>query len=288
MNLVHNNIFSRWMTIFFSLTLVFFMACENNGDDTGVIFEDEEKSAYEAEESAEKIFDVVESITNSAIRYSETSSGGRVAQDPELACAVVSFDGNRESGRVEIDFGEGCEGPDGKTRKGIIVVEYEGHWLVKNSKIFTVLKNFSVDGVKIEGTRILTNVSVDLENVAYAVEIIGGKITWPREEADDVFMTIDCDRLHTWIFGDSLDDFELHVQGQASGKTITGKEYSTVIDQPLVFKSSCRGNTIYLPASGSKTITIPEKPVININYGDGVCDNKLTISIENQDKEVTI
>lgn len=290
MYLVHNKIFNRWMTIFFSFTLVFFMACENTGDDADVIFQEDEQAAYEAEESAENFFDVIESITNSAIKYTETNSGGRIAEsdDRELACAVVSFEGDKQSGRVEINFGDGCVGPDGKTRKGIIVVEYEKHWLVKDAKIWTVLKEFSIDDVSVEGTRILTNVSVDLESLVYTVEIVEGKITWPVEGGDDVSMTIESDRLHTWIFGDSLDEFELHVQGEASGKTKTGLSYYTVIDQPLIFKSACRGNTIYLPTSGSKTITIPEKPVININYGNGECDNKLTIMIENQEKEITI
>ena len=290
MNFIHYNKSQRWMTFFSSLALFFFMACESVDDDSGVQFEEDEQAAFEAEESAENFFDVIESITTSAIKYSDANSGGRIAEnsDPELACATVTFEGDSQSGRVEIDFGEGCQGPDGKTRKGSIVVEYEGHWLEKESKIWTVLKGFSVDNVQVEGTRILTNVSVDLESLVYTVEIVGGKITWPIEEGDDVSMTIESDRLHTWIFGDTLDDFELHVQGQASGKTINGLSYSTVIDQPLVFKSSCRGNTIYLPASGSKTITIPEKPVINVNYGTGDCDNKFIVTIENKEKEVSL
>lgn len=290
MYFVHNNISHRWMTLFFSFTLIFFMACENIGDDSSVNFDEEEQAAYEAEESAENFFDVIESITNSAIKVSEANSGGRIVEsdEPELACATVSFEGDKQSGRVQIDFGEGCVGPDGRTRKGIIVVEYEGHWLVKNSKIWTILQEFSIDGVIVEGTRILTNVSVDLEALVYTVEIVEGKITWPVDDGDDVSMTIDSDRVHTWIFGDSIDDFELHVSGGAYGKTKLGLDYSTLIDQPLIFKSSCRGNTIYLPTSGSKTITIPDKPVININYGNGECDNKLTITINSQDKEITI
>ncbi|MFV1976087.1 MAG: hypothetical protein ACC651_10080, partial [Candidatus Scalindua sp.] len=252
----------------------------------GVNFNEEEKSAYEAEESVENLFDVIESITNSAIKVSESNSGGRVAEinDPELACATVDFTGTRQSGRVEINFGDGCEGPDGKIRKGIIVVEYDGHWLVNDSKIYTVLKNFYVDDVKIEGTRILTNVSVDLEALVYTVEIINGKVIWP----DETFLTRESDRTHTWIFGNGLDDFELHVEGEALGKTRLGVEYTSKTIEPLIFKSSCRGNTIYLPVSGVKTITIPERPVITVNYGLGDCDNKFEISIGEGSKEVTV
>jgi len=287
---IQSNISNRWLPLLFSFVLVFFMACEDTGEDNGVIFEEDEKSAYEAEESAENLFDVIESITNSAINVSETNSGGRIGEssDPELACAQVSFAGDKQSGRIEINFGEGCQSPDGKVRKGIIVVEYDGHWLVKNSKIYTILKNFYIDDVKIEGTRILTNVSVDLESLVYTVEIIGGKIIWPNEGEKEIFLTRESDRLHTWIFGDGLDDLELHVQGEASGITRGGVEYNSEINEPLIFKSSCRGNSIYLPTSGSKTITIPEKAVIDVNYGEGDCDKKFTVKIGEQHKEVTL
>ena len=102
----------------FSFALIFFMACEDIEDKPQVVFDEEEKSAYEGEESAETYFDVIESITNSAIQHAESNTGGRITEstDPELACATVSFEGDKQMGRLEINFGDGCEGPDGKVR----------------------------------------------------------------------------------------------------------------------------------------------------------------------------
>lgn len=282
---ISNKVIPRWSTFLLSFVFIFFMACEEDIE-SNVNFNEDETSAYEAEETAENLFDVIESITNSAIKYSEANSGGRIAvdNDPELACAEIIFDGAKESGRLVINFGDGCEGPDGKVRKGIIVVEYEGHWLVRYSKVYTVFEDFYVDNVKIEGTRIMTNVSVDLKALVFSVEIREGKIIWP----DGTFLTRQSERTHTLTFGDSIDDFELKVEGRASGKTRLGVEYTSQTVEPLVFKSSCKANSIYLPVSGVKTITIPEKPVITINYGEGDCDNKFMISIGKSSKEVTI
>ena len=291
MNTVHNVIYHSWFLVFLLLSLFVFTSCDPRDDGTDIIINEQEKSAYETEESAEKFFDIIESITKSAIGVSESNSGGRIVEsdDPELACATVSFEGTRQSGRVEINFGDGCEGPGGKVRKGIIVVEFEGHWLVKDAKVFTVLQNFYVDGFKIEGTRILTNVSVDLESLVYAVEIIEGKITWPAEEGvEPKFLTRESERIHTLIFGNNLNDFELHVEGNASGKTRDGVMYSSEIMAPLVFKSSCRGNLIYMPTSGIKVISIPEKPEITVNYGDGACDHSFNIKIGDKNKDVTL
>lgn len=288
---VHYSITKLCLTTVVVFSMLVFTSCENKEDGPEVVFEEEEQAAYEAEESAENLFDVVESITNSAIQLAETNAGGRIAvsDDPEIACAAVQFEGTEQSGRIEINFGEGCEGPDGRTRKGIIVVEYDGNWKIKGSKIYTILKNFYVDGFRVEGTRILTNVSLDLDSLVYTVEIIGGKITWPAEEGvEPKYLTRESDRLHTLIFGENLTDFELHVEGEASGISREGVEYSTKTVEPLVFKSSCRGNLIYIPTSGIKIITIPGKPEITINYGTGDCDKTFNIKIGEQSKDITI
>ena len=274
----------KWSGFLFALSFLFFISCDSTKND--VIFEQDEQSAYEAEEVTEHLFDVVESITNSAIQYYGTNSGGRLAQnsDPELSCATVAFSGDVQSGRLEINFGDGCIGPDGKTRKGVIVVEYTGHWAIKDSEIFTVLQDFYIDDIKVEGTRILTNVSLDATALVYTEEIINGKIIWP----DETYLTRMSDRTHTLIFGQANDIFELQVEGTASGTTRLGVTYETETIEPLVFKTSCRLNSIYLPVAGIKTITIPEKPAITVNYGNGDCDTKFTVTIDNESKEVIL
>lgn len=279
--LTNNNLTSRVASFLLSFVFLFFMACED-GEDTAVNFEEEETAAFEAEESVENLFDVVESITNSAIQYSVANSGGRTTEniDPEIACAVVEFNG---VDRLEINFGEGCEGPDGKIRKGIIVVEYEGHWIMSGAKIWTVLKNFYVDDVKIEGTRKMTNISEGTGALVYTVGIMEGKVIWP----DGTFLTRACERTHTLILGEGTDDFELQVEGTTSGINRNGVEYMAETVEALVFKSSCRGSA-YVPVSGIKTIKIPEKPVITVNYGEGDCDKKFRITIGEGSKEVTL
>lgn len=275
---------SKWSGFLLAVSFLFFISCDGNKND--VIFEQDEQAAYESEESAEHIFDVIESITYSAMRYNDSTSGGRIAgnSDPELTCATVAFSGNLQSGRLEIDFGDGCVGPDGRTRKGVVVVEYNGNWAVKDSEIYTVLQNFYIDDIKVEGTRILTNVSLDASSLVYTEETINGKIIWP----DDTYLTRTSDRTITLVFGETYNTFELQVEGVASGKTRLGVTYETEIVEPLVFKTSCRLNSVYLPVSGIKTITIPEKSVITVNYGNGDCDTKFTVAIDKSSKEVIL
>ena len=97
MNSISKKMMPGWATLLFSFVFLFFTACDE-GDESNINFEEDEKSAYEAEESVENLFDIVESITNSAIKHSEANSGGRIAEntDPELACAEVSFNGTHK------------------------------------------------------------------------------------------------------------------------------------------------------------------------------------------------
>jgi len=179
-----------------------------------------------------------------------------------------------ESGWIQINFGEGCEGPDGKVRKGIVEVVYDGHWLEPGATVTTTTNNFYVDGLKVEGTRVLENISATMNELKYSVVVTGGKITWP----DATFITRVTDRVHTILFGDSFEDYVLEVEGTAAGTTRLGTAYESATLEPLVFKSSCRG-AIYLPVQGIKTIDVPDRRPITVNYGSGDCDNSFTVSI---------
>lgn len=275
----------KWFSFLLVFGLIFFMACNEEGED--VTFTADEQSAYEGEESTENLFDVVESITNSAINYSdEANAGGRIAEttDPEIACATIAFSGDASSGSVEINFGDGCEGPDGKIRKGIVTVTYVGNWLVQGSTVTTSLSGFYVDGIKVEGTRTVTSLGYSNSVLSLKVELAGGKVTWP----DATFLTRSSTRTHKLTIGQTLDDFVLEVTGEAAGITVDGIEYESQIVEPLIFKSACRGNTIYLPVSGTKTITIPDLPLLTVDYGEGDCDNSFLVILDRGSKEITL
>jgi hypothetical protein len=260
--------------ILFSFML-FLLAFACNTDDEKT-FDQNDQAVFQGEESLESLFDAIESVTFSALNYADANSGGRktILDDPEIACAEIGWSGNAEAGRIEIDFGTGCEGPDGKIRSGIIVVEYSGQWLEPGATITTVTNNFFVDDLKVEGTRVLENISVSMNELKYSVVLTGGKITWP----DETFITRATERVHTITFGDNFEDYELEVEGTASGITRLGAIYEAATVEPLVFKSSCRG-AIYLPVQGVKTINVPGRREITVNYGTGDCDNSFTVSV---------
>ncbi len=260
-----------------SILLILVNAC-NDSEKESVFFEDEEISTLETEQEAEMYFNMIESIGNAAILELESNSGGRIEQpaDPEFSCAEVNWD--EENSRIVIDFGDGCKGPDNRTRKGKVIIEYEVNELLVESEFVTVLENFYVDTIKIEGTRTVTIESLSSEAISYTAVIEGGKIIWPNK----TFITRESEGLHTIKYS----DLSLKIEGEASGSTKSGVSYASETKDPLVFKSDCL--EYRLPVSGSKTITVEKLPLITVNYGDGECDNKFTVAIGEKSKEISL
>ncbi len=268
-----------------SFAVLLFPAC-NNDNENDVTFSEQEQLAFEGEESAESMFDIIESITSSALEHADINSGGRyaVSHHPEIACAMITLQQGELAKWVTIDFGNGCDGPDGKTRKGKIKVEYTGGWLTKGAVITTIAENFYVNDLKIAGTRVVTSQGIKDAALSLSVKIVGGKIIWP----DGSFLTRESVRTHKIMLSEDLSAIELQVTGGASGVTREGIEYAAEIIEPLVFTTSCSNSAIYLPVSGMKTITVPELPVFTINYGEGACDNKFTVITDRGSKEITL
>jgi hypothetical protein len=277
--------------IFFSilLSLLILTGCQKE-EELNKDFDRQSSELFSTEEMLENAFEVVESLTFSGLMYA-TEHGGRVAQDAELACANISLSTTQKpAGKVTIDFGSGCTGVDGKTRKGKVIVHYSGNWLVKGTVVTTTLEGFSINGVKVEGTRTLTNknYNIDSKVIQYEVNIADGKIIWPN----GAYATRTVHRLHDLKFEASMAQSTLCITGTASGVTEGGVAYATEITEPLIFKSACKElDNYYFPVTGKKTVTLPAKPNTNpvlVDYGSGDCDAQFTISVGALSASVTL
>jgi hypothetical protein len=258
--------------------LAFVSSCEKD-----VEFNTEETNTFNSEGNVETAFALVDNITNAGMFYVEENGMGERVAAPgsELECAEITYSGTKSSGRLEIDFGDGCEAVDGQIWKGIVVLEYNGRRFEQGSIVYTVFNNFYIDGYKIEGAIKSTNISASLQSAKFDIEVTNGKLIWP----DESFATWNAERTHTWT---SMNDgLLLSIEGIATGKTTLGKEYSTEITQPLLLKSECVSSSSYVPVQGRKSITVGENLDIFVDYGNGSCDRTVSISVGRQTKDVT-
>jgi len=266
----------------FLFVVAFLTSC----GDQEVEFSATESNTYESEENLEAAFEVISSLTFSGMDYVESNGMARVAEsDALLNCAVLTIGGKKDNGQLEIDFGDGCTGPDGRIYKGTIILEFTGRRYEVGSIVHAVLQDFYIDDYKLEGTRKSTNVTENILHPKFEIEVTNGKITWPDESG--TFATWDASRTHTWSISEGTGEIVLSIEGNANGVNRNGTEYYSEIVQPLVLKSGCLASSSYVPVQGMKKIVLEGNLDINVNYGNGSCDRTVSISVGRQTKDIS-
>ena len=259
---------SRWIPV---LMVMFLAACSNEPD---IQLSGEERSAVDTEKDYNQYANDIQNIVQAALEEAG-SDGGRVAGSELLECAEVTIAGDKNSGSIVVDYGDGCEGPLGHIRKGRIEIEYNGNYLLKGSSYNLETVDFFIDDVQVEGSRTATNISESLLLPKFRVVTTEGKIIWP----DGTFMTREEERTHTVNI--DLDDqsFSLVVEGTANGITRMGEEYESTVQTEILYESDCLLSGQYVPSSGVILIERPEKPGITVDFGAGDCDGTVQVTV---------
>ncbi|MBI1225081.1 MAG: hypothetical protein GC192_07560 [Bacteroidetes bacterium] len=245
-----------------TLTLgLFFTACQKDEDTT---IQSEQIMAAEDQTAANDLYEDVDEQVDIAV---ETRGGGGT-------CPTVTIDPADGSypRTMTIDFGtDGCTGPDGRVRKGQIVVSLTDSLSNTGAVRTATFVDFYVDGAHLEGTRTLTNQGPNADgNLTFSRTVVGGKITFPNDES----ATWEANHQITLVQGGNTNtplDNVWETTGSSSGVNRNGKAFSTEIVTPLVRKRACPW-----VVSGTKTLTVDGK-TLTIDYGDGTCDRKATV-----------
>ena len=214
----------------------------------------------------------------------QSSGLGLRTQGVTDLCAGATVNHNQETRTIVVDFGQGCTSPNGVQRKGKITLVYSGNnFLFPGTSISTTFEGYEVDGIRIDGTRTITNAGIDLINsrVSLRVKIENGKITWP----DNSSVTYSSDQ--TRVVSLSESGYEASITGTASGLSRDGKNYSALVTDALIVKQNCVDEGIYIPSSGILSFTYSQITV-SVDYGSGTCDKTVEVTYPGGSKEIII
>jgi len=185
---------------------------------------------------------------------------------------------------ITIDFGSGCTGRDGHTRRGKITAVYTGPMRNAGSTATVSLDGFYIDSVKIEGSLKVENNSTSAGR-GFTVTITNGKLSDPSGDY------VEINRTHSWAQTegsstphDPTDDV-FSITGSSSGTaSVSGIsfQWTTNITKPVIRKLSCRWRV-----SGEVTVTRNSKTAV-IDYGNGDCDNKATVTVGQKVHDITL
>ncbi len=198
----------------------------------------------------------------------------------EGSCPVVTYYRNADPRKMIIDFGNACEGKDGKIRSGKIIVTSSSFENLMTTRTKT-FENFSVNGWGVEGV-IAKTVTLNRENKTRISEV-NEEITVTTEEKT-AYRKGTMNRSHELgKVSDRSDDVtrswgEVVTEWQ-DGITIT----KTILEEnPLVFLNSCRQIV-----SGNVSVNAGDKSW-SINYGEGDCDNQAILTRNGIEKIIII
>ena len=225
-----------------------------------------------------------EDLDNLTINVLQTSGLGLRTQGAQTICEGAIVSHNIGGKKITVDFGSGCTGPQGVVRKGKLIFSYTGtNFLFPGTSIVTTFEGYEVNGLKIDGTRTITNTGVNLaaSTISLGVKIENAKITWP----DNTFLTYNSTQVRQLKLTST--GYESTITGSATGKNRANVAYTAAITEDLFLKQECVTTGVYIPTSGILELTF-EGASITADYGDGACDKVILITYPGGTKEVTV
>jgi hypothetical protein len=245
-------------------------SCKKN--DT-VADDDSDIAAAEDNAYAEDVFGDVFNIMDEAAREQSGFYKNGLEETNTLGCATISADTTVSPRKLTIDFGAGCVGKDGHTRTGKIIITFTGRYRTAGTVITHTFDNYTVNGNKVEGEKIVTNMGKNAAgNLVFKIEVKGAKIT-----TSNGTITWESKREREWLAGQNtatITDDEYAISGTAKGTNRNGKKYEMTILDPLHVKIGCKWIT-----KGSLEVKPEDKLKRTVDYGNGTCDNTATVTI---------
>ena len=229
-------------------------------------------------------------LLNAAAPQDEAvSESPAIAGPAELArlvgtCATRTYVADTRT--LTIDFGPtNCLCPDGRYRRGKIIIVFAGADLHRHSGATVTRNNYFVNDNQHTATRIFADLgsgsfSVDVPSASIILANGGGTHSWT---AHRVFT-------RTAGFGTpQISDDEYRIAGTASGTNRKGVSYTATITTPLIkrFTVGCFRHF----ASGIVTINNSNNKTLVLNYdptGTSACDNIASVTVNGRTKTIIL
>jgi hypothetical protein len=271
----------RLLFFLMALSLSLFTACDKEDDQPAV-----DTSSADLETVFDDTFEEIDAIVETSMIlfnvYGRVSEPGENDMEMLVGCAEINHD--PENKKIIVDFGDGCVGLLGRERTGSLIITYTNNILIPGAETMVTFENFTINGIKVEGTRTKTNISSNVfEPIKFYIKLEEGKLTWPEEQGGAIAER-EVNQYRTWTRAENPMNDEFTVEGTASGKNRNGSAYTVKILTPIKYKRACWASGVFVPVEGTKQINADDKEII-IDFGDGDCDRVITVIVDGQLKQ---
>jgi hypothetical protein len=273
----------KQLKLVFAVCLMFigFNSCQKE-ETTATV---DEISLSQQETQAEETLADVDLLVDEAVdsNFSSLKSASIESAVYLTDCPVITVNKTATPQVITIDFGTACTGKDGKVRSGKIIVtstSFNTFPSVRDKSF----DNYYVDGKKIEGSIAKTITKDQENNIRTAVIKENITITFPDGEGKATRVADLTRQYQRNTLLNPLDN-QIVSWGTVEFTRISGVKVTKTITSadPLVFKVAC-----HHIVSGTVSVTTSNNRSWTINYGDGTCDAKATLTMDGKTKEIKI
>jgi hypothetical protein len=265
----HKNVLS---SIVATMALLWLAGCQPEEPSLAVSTAEEEQELATIAATDAEVDEVLMTVADAESELFEFGSGGRGRHFP---CATITW--NEVEQILTLDFGEGCTGPRGRYRSGKIIIDYNEGIGDGLANLIITFDNYVVNRKGIDGVLELRDVSRNEDGYRVCTnKIIDLTITWPNGNSTVYNGTRTREQLNQ-------EGTRFKITGWMSGLSSAGRSFEQEITKPVIVDWTCREQGFFARVEGIIEITKIaglRECTRTIDYGDGTCDNLITITIE--------
>lgn len=251
----------------FLMMLLFFASC-NKEENPGLVDQEnfelvELQASDETEHISEEILNIAEDVY--ATDEIATSSRNSYSSDYLPSCVSITTIINGNTKEKTIDFGTGCELPNGNILSGTIHLYYSKDMDMATKTLNLNLENFTFNGVAIDGNATVVRMRLNANGNPHSDAQASFDATWPNGTT----ATFSGERKREWIEGYGSGFWGDNVVLISGTRSYTNRLGTVILKKtlvPLRREWSCR-----FIVSGVLEITRNENTAI-LDFGDGTCD----------------
>ena len=242
----------------FALFLAGFWACSDDSENVNEEVTSEDVGNITNIDEGTSTFSDAVTISNEILADQQVING-RVQE-----CFVVNETQNDQE--LLVTFESTCEGIDGKLRSGSLLIAWTGSVETNDFTYTVTFDGYKVDGYGLSGSLTVSDLTYKENGFSFNVTVNDGVVT--RPDGKQIMHEQDLD--YDFSFGEVM---ELRITGSVTGTGKEGVTYVANIKEPILVVSGCNH-----AVAGSFDATFNGRPMVTVNYGDGVCDNKAIAS----------
>jgi hypothetical protein len=200
---------------------------------------------------------------------------------PAGTCPTLTWTTTRNTypNQLTVDYGTtGCKGRSGRVRKGKIIINWSAAPTTTGSLRTVTFSNFSIDTVRLEGTRTWNNSGPNAQGQPSFKRTVNISLAYPDNSIstwESIHTVTQTEGAATPAWADNI----YSIAGTESGTNRNGNRYKAVITSNLVHKVTCPWLVTGVRTFTNDSFLNPQTFSIDYGFSNNECDRQALLTL---------